>query len=257
MPIFISENPHPVIVELTVMRRLSSIFFLVALTCTIQPPTWATFVPGSLGISLSDVSPDASPPPGADRPHGALVDNSAGGSSQFRTGDLIVAYNGAHVESSQALKRMLAETPAGREVEIRVIREGTPRLLRSRLRAAPPPPNFGPAPLPKAEREPIPPKPRQLGARVVSLDPDIARYIGWAPGEGLQVTEVLDGSHAGKSDLRKGALLLEIEGQSIRSPEHFLLVLNQSPREDVDLTVHRNGGRHTVFLRFNPESADQ
>jgi S1-C subfamily serine protease len=135
----------------------------------------APFAAGSLGVPLTDPPPGATPPPGADRPYGAVVGADAEGTSGLRPDDLIVAYNGAHVESSRALKRMVAETPAGREVEIRVIRGGTPRLLRLRLPSAPPPPT--PVPGSTPEREPSAPNPRQLGARVVPLDPDIARKI--------------------------------------------------------------------------------
>lgn len=234
--------------QATSFSRLVLVGFLFAT----QAPCEGSFIPATLGIPLTDPSPDATPPPGADRPHGAVAGATSQENAGLQSGDLIVAYNGAQVESSQALKRMLAETPAGREVEIRVIRDGSPRLLRPRLRAAAPAPE--PVQTLMPVRKPVDPEPRQLGARVLPLDPDIARHIGWSPGEGLQVAEVLDNSPAQKGDLRKGDLLLEIEGQSIRSPEHFLLVLKQSPRADVDLTVHRNGGRHTTFLRFVPES---
>src|SRR5690606_3392031 len=128
----------------------------------------------------------------------------------LRPGDLIVVYNGAHVESSRALKRMVGETPAGREVEIRIIRDDTPRLIRLRLLPAPPSPT--PAPVSAPDRKQAQPNPRPLGAKVLPLDPDIARYIGWTAGEGLQVVEVLDHTPADKADLRPGDLLLEIEG---------------------------------------------
>ncbi len=92
---------------------------------------------------------------------------------------------------------------------------------------------------------------------MVTLDPDIARQIEWPAGEGLQVVEVLDKTPAKRAGLLPGDLLLEIEGQSIRSPEHLLLTLNRGPRPDVELTLYRNGERYTTVLRPLPESGDR
>ena len=89
---------------------------------------------GAIGISLQDVFPEDFQRYGLDRPRGTRISDVTEGSpakrSGVRAGDVIVRFNGIAVNNTWHLINMVSTTPIGRDVELVVIRDGTPVTLR-------------------------------------------------------------------------------------------------------------------------------
>ena len=71
---------------------------------------------------------------------GALVKSvqkdSAAAKAGLQTGDTIMEFDGVRVRSSAELRRLIRETPAGRTVEMKVVRDGKTRVLSAKLEAS-------------------------------------------------------------------------------------------------------------------------
>ena len=83
---------------------------------------------GWLGVLIQDITPEIAESLGLEEPAGALVSqvtpNSPAAKSGFEVGDLITAFDGKVVESSNKLPILVAETPVGKRVDVEVIRGG-------------------------------------------------------------------------------------------------------------------------------------
>lgn len=63
-----------------------------------------------------------------------IVRGSAAADAGLQKNDVIVRYNGTRVESMAQLRRMISETPAGRNVELAIIRNGIEQTVQTELR---------------------------------------------------------------------------------------------------------------------------
>lgn len=195
-----------------------------------------------LGVSISDV--DAADAKGA---AGVRIDEVEEGSpaekASFKTGDVVVEFDGERVRSARQFSRLVSETPAGRQVTAAVMRGGqrvtlnvTTRegssafsllegnrlraleTLRERVRPTPVPP--APPRTPKAPRAPEPPildrffySGTQLGVTTNSVSEQLREYFGVK--NGVLVTSVTNDSAASKAGVKAGDVIVSLNGRSI------------------------------------------
>lgn len=205
-----------------------------------------THPPGALGVALHEVMAAEVVNLNLPGEYGAWVEAVAPGSPAASVGievnDVIVAFNSVRVESARALRRMVQETPAGREVELRLIRQGRPMLVRVTL-------GEGVESLPgPAARVPRPP--RSFGAWIEPVQPQLGDYLGLPEGTGLMVNEVQEGSPAARAGIQARDILAEIAGNPITSPENVGEAINAIPGNSVEVVLIRNGQRESVTVRF-------
>ncbi len=84
---------------------------------------------GYLGVQVTDVEDEQASDWGMRFPHGAVVagflDDGPAADAGMREGDVILTWNGTRVESVAHLQRLAREAPAGRSVELTVLRDGS------------------------------------------------------------------------------------------------------------------------------------
>lgn len=210
--------------------------FALQFSTTLQAQVPAGHAPGMLGVALDEVEATEASNLSLPGTYGAWVRAVGPGSPAAKAGvqanDVIVAYNGIRVESAMALSRMVHETPAGRKVEIRLIRAGSPVILQPVLGA-------GKVPAPAA---PVAGRaPRSLGVWIEQVDPTVAGYLGLAEGVGMIVREIQPGSAAEKAGLTKKDILLEVSGIAITSAEAVSKAVNGTPGNEVHFKIIRSG----------------
>lgn len=209
-----------------------------------QPGDWQVFGFGGsrLGVSISDV--DAADAKGS---AGVRIDEVEEGSpaekAGFKTGDVVVEFDGERVRSARQFSRLVSETPAGRQVTAAVMRGGQrvtlsvatreassgfglldgDRLraletLRERVRPTPAPP--APPRAPRAPRAPEPPglerffySGNQLGVTTSSVSEQLREYFGVK--NGVLVTSVTDDSAASRAGVKAGDVIVSLNGRSI------------------------------------------
>ena len=92
-----------------------------------------------------------------------------------------------------------------------------------------------------------------LGLKGQSVSFDIAKAQGLERPVGVIITEVYDDGPADRSNLRRGDLILSIDGREVFDERGLkFLAATKSPGEDVSLTVLRGGTEQTVLARLAP-----
>ena len=89
-----------------------------------------------------------------------------------------------------------------------------------------------------------------IGARVQSMNDDLAESVGLDKGRGAMVSAIDPGSPAAQAKLQPGDVILSYDGQPIeRSRQLPKLVAATPPNKQVRLTVWRDSKEHEVELR--------
>ena len=90
-----------------------------------------------LGVSIQPLTPELVKGFNLSDAKGALVsnvtDDSPAAKAGIKAGDIITEYDGRKVSRSEDLPRLVAETPAGREVPVTVLRDGKPVKLTAKV----------------------------------------------------------------------------------------------------------------------------
>src|SRR3990167_705785 len=93
----------------------------------------------------------------------------------------------------------------------------------------------------------------QLGVQVSDVDPSTSLGAGANGDAGVKVDEVNDDSPADKAGLKAGDVVVEFDGERVRSARHFgRLVAETPPGRSTRAVVVRDGAR--VTLEVAPEA---
>jgi len=202
---------------------------------------------GRLGMSVRDVSDDDVKRGGLGGSYGVVVeevsDESAAQKAGFRSGDIVLEFDGERVRSAQQFTRLVRETPAGRSVPAAVMRDGQKTTVNVEPRdawtgvhgqfdnlfrydipsrvTAPRPPRPPRVPSPRVEVAPFLESfsfrsGTTLGVTVGDMSSQLAEYFGAK--EGALVTSVLDNSAAAKAGVKAGDVITAINGEEVRTP---------------------------------------
>ncbi len=92
-----------------------------------------------------------------------------------------------------------------------------------------------------------------FGARLQTVAPDIAESMGLERPTGALVAMIYEKSPAEEAGLRRGDLILAVDGQSVETPESFGYRFSlKGISGQTTLTVLRGGERNTVTVRLMP-----
>src|SRR5262249_16956781 len=126
----------------------------------------------------------------------------------IKAGDVIVEYDGRKVGSSDELPKLVAMTPAGREVPVAVIRDGKTLRLQAKVAALEEPDQKVAG---EADEKGKP------GAAGEPVTPAIAKQLGLKDGNsGVVVRRVEDGSPAANAGIQPGDVILEVDRQPVK-----------------------------------------
>lgn len=118
--------------------------------------------------------------------------------------------------------------------------------IRAQVRPAPPVVNLGPPWAPGGA----------LGVSVRELRSDEVAGAGLERPGGAVVEDVRDGSAAAKAGLKEGDIIIDFDGERVRSARHFSRLVNETPEgRTVKATIVRGGSRQT--LDVTPDRADR
>lgn len=198
----------------------------------------------------------------------------------LQPGDVIVRYQGERVEGAAALARMVRETPAGRQVEIEVERNGSTQTLSATLEKGgamhrwaegledfdielpdhielPDVPDMSAMP----PVPPVPPMPhdgdraegfrrlfreyggaRKLGIQYQEISGQLAQYFKLGDGRGVLVSEVEADGPAARAGLRAGDVILKFNGTPVADSRSLREQVRKAEAgSEATLTVSREG----------------
>ena len=210
---------------------------------------------GMLGVNIQTLTEDTAKALDLKDVSGVIVSNVRSGSAAdkagVKRGDIITAINGEKIDDGNVLRNKVASTPPGTEIKLTVLRDGSPITLTATLdefdlesagnRNQPQEPGG-----PSAEKQS-----GKLGLTLQSVTPQIAKQLGLASeNEGVVVTDVDQSGVGADAGIARGDVILEVNRQSVNSPEAVQSALEKSGDKPVLLLIARRG--QTIYLTVRP-----
>ncbi len=200
---------------------------------------------GWLGVSIQEVTPELAKSFGTKEKKGALVAQVVSGSPAERSGieqgDVIVEFDGKEVSDSKDLPRMVASTPIGKTVTVKLLRDG--KFLDRQVKIGE---------LEEKTEVAKSPSHKSLGITVQNLTPEIAKELGMKKGMGVVVTRVEPGSPAANGGLQTGDVIREINRKPVKDVEDFVQKIEKAKvQENILLLLRR--GQNNLFAAVIPK----
>jgi serine protease Do len=200
---------------------------------------------GWLGVGIQKITPELEKSFGLKDDKGALVSQVVKGGpadkAGIETGDVIVEFNGKKVSEMNDLPRMVAETPVGKTVDVKVLRNG--RMVDREVKIA----------QLKDQKEDVAnvSTRKPLGMTVQNITPEIAKGLGLKNETGVVVASVIPGSPAAKADIRSGDVIQQVNKKPVKDVEDFKSKIeNSKGQEPILLLIQR--GKNTLFAALTP-----
>jgi serine protease Do len=202
---------------------------------------------GWLGVTIQQITPELAKQFNLGEESGALIgdviENSPAEKAGLNRGDVIIEFNGKKVDDPYTLRNTVANTKPGKEVSVKVIREGTTKVIKVKI---------GDLPSDLQATREIEYENVMNGVNVQDLTPVIYRQMNIPEKiKGVIVTNIAP-TVPSFGKLMSGDIIQEINRKAIESVSDFQTVVSKiKPEEDVLLLVFRRGT--SVFVTISPE----
>lgn len=225
-----------------------------------------------LGVGVMDLAEAAGRDIGLVDPHGIEITSVQSGSpaeeAGLQRGDIVLTFRNERVEGQEQFARLVRETPAGRVVELGIVRDGrrsavsveigrretriaTRRVLEAteegleRMKR-----EFGDfsglafrleGGVPRLR---IASRNRWLGVELEDLEGQLAEYFGVE--RGVLVTHVREGSPAEEAGLRAGDVIVGVDGREARRAGDIGRLLDDGTGEAVSIEIVRDRAKTSL-----------
>ena len=203
-------------------------------------------VRGYIGVTIQSITPELAKSFGLKEAKGALVGEVVkGGPAEkggIRIGDVIVAFDGKKITSSNDLPRVVAETPVGKTVEIVVIREGKERHIPVKVQ------ELSAEKVATQSGAPV----QGFGMKLANITGETQHQFGTAEKSGVVVVSVEQGSQADDAGIQQGDVIKEVNRKPVRSLADYNQALSASGKgEPVLMLVKRD--KQTFFVTLESQ----
>ena len=201
---------------------------------------------GWLGVMIQKVTPDIAESLGLAEATGALVaDVAKDGPAEaagIKQGDVIVEYDGKKVNESSDLPLLVARTPIGKSVKVKVIRDKEEKTFAVKI-----------AELKEEEAAQAETGAAEdLGLTVQTLTPDVAENLGLERTvKGVVITQIDPGSAAAEAGLRRGDVILEVNRAPVKDADGYKKAVRKVEKGKNILFLVRRGD-NTIFIPVKP-----
>ncbi len=201
---------------------------------------------GLLGVAIQDLTPELAKSLGLKESKGALVSqvvpDGPADKAGFAQGDVIVNFDGRTVGDSKDLPRIVASTPVGKTVTVRLLRDGKEIERQAKVG------EMEDENASETVKSPIHPS---LGVTVQNLTPQIARELGLKKSAGVVVTGVEPGSPAAEALIQVGDVIQAVNRKPIKNVDEFVKIVEKAKAgSNLLLLVQR--GSNILFAAVAP-----
>ncbi|MCT7375062.1 DegQ family serine endoprotease [Chelativorans sp. EGI FJ00035] len=207
---------------------------------------------GWLGVRIQPVTEEIAESLGLGEASGVLISGiEKGGPADngvLQAGDIIVGFDGRKIKDVRELRRIVAESPVGKEVGVEILRKGEEKTVQVALGRLEEGEEVASAPAAPTEEEGESSTPvasaKVLGMTIAELDEEGRNEFGLAEDiNGVLVSEVEEGSVAADQGVKAGDVIVEIALQSVSAPQD---VLNQ-----ID-SLKEQGRKNALLMLSSP-----
>jgi serine protease Do len=156
----------------------------------------------------------------------------------IRTGDILVELNGKRVPRSSDLPGVIADTPPGQKVTLKLLRDKKEQTIAVKIGELP---DDNDLLQPSEARDP------ELGLKVQRITPEAARRLGLSAPKGVLVMEVQPGSPADQVGIEPADVIREINQRPVSNVREFERATRQGRRGDRILLLVQRGDNAVFF----------
>jgi serine protease Do len=232
----------------------------------VSPSTGGSY----LGVSLADIDAERAKTLSLKEVHGVEItrvqDGSPAATAGVKTGDVVLQYNGQRVEGAAQFRRMVRETPAGREVRLLISRGGAQQTITVKtgtptsgwdrsvelLKPNMPDFDFREFGIPDLGARSIIIGGSRLGIEGHAVSGQLGDYFGVK--QGLLVSSVQQGSAAERAGIRAGDVIVRVDGQAIANQGDVRSALRSAAsasKRSVPVVVSRDKRELTVTVTLD------
>ena len=201
---------------------------------------------GLLGVTIQDVTPELAKSLGLKESKGALVSQVVPGGpadkAGIEQGDVIVNFDGQPVGDSKDLPRIVASTPVGKTVTVKLLRDGKEVERQAKVG------EMEEENTSEAAKSPIHPS---LGVTVQNLTPQIARELGLKKSAGVVVTGVEPGSPAAEAMIQVGDVIQAVNRKPVKNVDDFVKIVEKA-KGGGSLLLLVQRGANSLFAAVTP-----
>src|SRR6266404_2459070 len=201
-------------------------------------------VRGWLGVRAQDVTPAIAQSLGLTRSPGEMAvvtevtENSPAADAGVKTGDIIVEFNGKPVPKSHDFPGVIADTPPGQRITLKIIHEKKEQTVAVKI---------GELADENDPNQQLEARDPELGLRVQRITPEAARRLGLTSSRGVLVIEVLPGSPADQVGVEPAAVIREVNQRPVTNVKDFERATRQGRRGDRILLLVQRGDNAVFF----------
>ena len=201
---------------------------------------------GWMGVSIQEVTPALAKSFDLKEKQGALVAQVvSGGPAEkggIEQGDVILGFDGKEIVESKDLPRIVASTPVGKTVTVKLLRNG--KVVDRQLKVG--------EMEEKVDISKLPSSHKTLGIVVQNLTPEIAKELGVKRDAGIVVTQVEPGSPAANAGIETGDVIQQVNRKPVKNVEDFVQKVERTTDKDnVLLLIQR--GQNRLFAALTPK----
>jgi serine protease Do len=204
---------------------------------------------GYLGINLQDVTPALAKAVGYEGKDGALVrdlaQNSPAAKAGLKSGDVIVEFDGRPVKSPKHLTETVSDTPIGKAVPVKYVRDGREQTATITLGERP-----GPTVAENKDKEEQ--SDGKFGISVTTVTAEMAREMKLKISSGAIVERVVPDSPAAEAGLRRNDVIHRINRTTVTTAEEATAALN-SLKGDKEVALQIERGGQLMFITVTLE----
>jgi len=210
-------------------------------------------VRGWLGVSIQDLTPELASQFGIIDSKGVLVSDvladSPAKKAGFERADVIVEYDGKIMDSPTHLRNAVAQTPIGKKVSVKLIRDKKPKTIEVAIVEQPK--SLG-QPGSEESRESAVPTGVLSDLDVREINEELAARYGLKGIErGVVVVKIKPGSNAEEMGVREGDIILEINRKPVTSYKSYEQAASVLPKDHPVLLLLKRKGQ-TIYLTLKP-----
>ncbi|WP_265518084.1 Do family serine endopeptidase [Nitratireductor luteus] len=181
---------------------------------------------GWLGVRIQPVTDEIAESLGLGEAQGVLlsgVEKDGPAEGLLEAGDIIIGFDGAVVEDQRELRRLVAEAPVGRDVEVEILRKGERKTVTVKLGRLAEDEQVASAEDEESGDEQPVAEAKVLGMTVIELnDEGRAKFDISEDVNGVLVSEVEEGNVAAQQGVQPGDVIVEIALTSVSTPKEVL-----------------------------------